>query len=112
MNWFAFVWKFLRDTVFRKAVTSILWPRIGRPFLIMLAQHIFEEGYEIVKRSVATTEQMYLDGQIQKEDKPRICLELIENDAKSKGVELSAWAKNFLTELALGELEDKWEEFQ
>jgi len=111
MSWFALVWKLVRDTAFRKAVKSILWPKVIRPLIQAAAKRLMEAGYQVVLRSVGTAEEMAERGDIRKDEKWKTCAELIAADAKSKGIELSSWARNMLIELAVAEIGKKWEEF-
>ena len=112
MNWVAFVWKLVRDTVFRKAIMSILWPRIGKPFLELLAKKIFQESYEAVKRAVEYAEFLAANGTIPGEEKYKVAFKQIDDELKAYGLDqLSAWAKNNHIEIAVGEIDEKWEEF-
>lgn len=111
MNWLLYAWRLINNKKFRNAVKSILWSNVIYPLIVAASKKIFSDMYAIVLRSVQTAEKMANDGSIEKEAKWKKALELIEVDAISKGVEMSAWAKNWLIETAVAELDSKWEEF-
>lgn len=112
MNWWLLVWKLARDKAFRNAVYSILWPRIIKPFLEAVGKHLFEEAYEVMLRAVVSTEQMYMNDEIKRGEKWSKAMEIAEADAMSKGLELSQWFKDTLLQIAVGEMDQKWEELK
>ena len=112
MNWASLLWAFIRDTVFRQAVASILWPRIIRPFLMVSVKKIFEEAYAAVKRAVDYAEDLAERGVISPGERHEYAFRQIDDELKAYDLnELSDWAKNMLIEIAVGELDDKWDEF-
>jgi len=112
MNWLMYVWRLIQDALFRKAVASMLWPNVIQPFLQAAVKKIFQEIYQAVYRAVDYTEKKYQAGEITKEEKHLYAFKQIDNEMKAYGLgTLSTWGKNILIEIAVAELDKKWDEF-
>jgi len=108
----AIIWQLVRSKAFRDAIKSILWPRIIRPFLFAAGKELFEESYERVLRAVISAEGMAERGEIEKDEKYAVAWRLITEEAEQLGLYMSKWMKASFIELAVAEIDNKWEEFK